>query len=196
MPAERVLPTSEARDLIALPARSPIRSLRRAPAEHEAEARFPREVFRLLGEAGLLSLPYPEEFGGSGQPYEVYLQALEEIAARWASVAVGVSVHSLTCSPTGRLRDSRSARARVAGDASGRLLGAYCPSEPHAGFDPGAMIHGRSTREASMCSGYEGLGDHGGRPTSTRCSPHVRGAHRGISCSWWTGDHPGCPRGT
>ncbi len=28
----------------------------------------------MLGEVGLLGLPYPEEYGGSGQPYEVYLQ--------------------------------------------------------------------------------------------------------------------------
>ena len=36
-----------------------------------------------------LGLPYPEEFGGGGQPYEVYLQVLEELGSRWAAVAVG-----------------------------------------------------------------------------------------------------------
>ena len=40
--------------------------------------------------AGLLSLPHPEEFGGYGQPYEVYLQVVEEVASAWMSVAVGV----------------------------------------------------------------------------------------------------------
>ena len=43
--------------------------------------------------------PYPEEQGGGGQPYEVWLQVLEGIGARWASVDVGVSVHALTCFP-------------------------------------------------------------------------------------------------
>ena len=47
----------------------------------------------MLGEVGLLGLPYPEEYGGAGQPYEVYLQALEEVAMAWMTVGVGVSVH-------------------------------------------------------------------------------------------------------
>ena len=54
-------------------------------------------MFRLLGEAGVLGMPYPSEYGGADQPYEVYLQALEEIARAWMSVGVGVSVHVMTC---------------------------------------------------------------------------------------------------
>src|SRR3546814_8270577 len=51
--------------------------------DFEARGEFPREVLRTLGRAGLMGLPYPEEFGGGGQPYEVYLQVLEELAGRW-----------------------------------------------------------------------------------------------------------------
>ena len=47
-----------------------------------AGRRFPGEVFRLLGRAGLLGLPYPEEYGGGGQPYEVYLQVSRSWPAR------------------------------------------------------------------------------------------------------------------
>src|SRR3978361_1190790 len=64
-------------------------------AQYEREERFPREVFRILGEAGLLGLPFGEDVGGGGQPYEVYLQVVEELDARLASVALGVSVHPL-----------------------------------------------------------------------------------------------------
>ena len=42
------------------------RAARRRSPPPSATARFPREVFRLLGRAGLLGLPYPEEFGGGG----------------------------------------------------------------------------------------------------------------------------------
>src|SRR5262249_44111142 len=97
MPASRVLPSPEAADLIAL-ART-IATKEPAPRVHQAEARgeFPREVFRALGRAGLLGLPYPEAVGGGGQPYEVYLQVLEEVASVWASIGVGTSVHTLSC---------------------------------------------------------------------------------------------------
>src|SRR5215207_9486605 len=97
MPATRLMPTPESSDLIDLTRTLAEKELRPQADAAEAAGAFPRGVFRTLGDAGLLSLPYPEEFGGSGQPYEVYLQVLEEIAAVWASVGVGVSVHALSC---------------------------------------------------------------------------------------------------
>src|SRR3954464_14142124 len=97
MPAKRLLPTEEAVDLIALVRDIAAKELAPLAAEAEASETFPREVFRTLGRAGLLGLPYPEEYGGGGQPYEVYLQVVEEIATAWASVGVGVSVHALSC---------------------------------------------------------------------------------------------------
>src|SRR6476469_4346012 len=97
MPVQRHLPTEEATELLALTRELVREELAPRAAQDEADSRFPREVFRTLGRAGLLGLPYPEEHGGGGQPYEVYLQVVEEIASVWASVGVGVSVHALSC---------------------------------------------------------------------------------------------------
>ena len=97
MTARRQLPTDEARDLLALTREICTKELAPRSAEAEATETFPRDVFALLGQAGLLSLPYPEEFGGGDQPYEVYLQVLEELAAARLTVGLGTSVHTLAC---------------------------------------------------------------------------------------------------
>ena len=99
MPVRRLLPSPEAEELLALVRQLAERELAPVAAEHERSSVFPRETFSTLGRAGLLGLPYPQEVGGGGVAYEVWLQVLEELGARWASVAVGVSVHALTCFP-------------------------------------------------------------------------------------------------
>src|SRR3954469_14034370 len=96
-PVERELPTEEARDLISLVRELTEREIRPHAAEEEAAGHFPRELFTLLSESGLLGLVYPEEFGGGDQPYEVYLQVLEELAAARLPRGLGVSVHTLAC---------------------------------------------------------------------------------------------------
>jgi alkylation response protein AidB-like acyl-CoA dehydrogenase len=108
-----------------------------APQVQEAEERaeFPEAAYRLLGKSGLLSLPFPEEYGGGAQPYETYLQVVEEIATAWPSVGVGMSVHCLTANVVAAngndaLRDEWLPRM-----LSGDWLGAYCLSEPQAGSD-------------------------------------------------------------
>jgi alkylation response protein AidB-like acyl-CoA dehydrogenase len=75
------------------------KELRPAVDAAERAGTFPRETFRLLGRSGLLGLPYPERWGGGGQPYEVYLQVVEELARSWLTVGLGESEHTLTSFP-------------------------------------------------------------------------------------------------
>src|SRR6202789_1574923 len=108
MPAERNLPTAEAEEIVGL-ARAVARDqLAPRGAAAEEDAAFPRDVFRTLGELGFLGMPYPEEVGGAGQPYEVYLQVLEEIRAVLASVGVGLSVHVMSCYPLATFRSAEA----------------------------------------------------------------------------------------
>ncbi|MCS7478981.1 acyl-CoA dehydrogenase family protein [Umezawaea endophytica] len=139
MPAERLLPTTEAEDLISLVREIARDELKPRAAEAEEQERFPRDVFRLLGKSGLLGLPYPERFGGGEQPYEVYLQALEEIASAWMSVAVGVSVHVMSAYPLATFGTPEQRDRWLPTLLEGDLLGGYALSETHAGSDAGAL---------------------------------------------------------
>ncbi|WP_329222719.1 acyl-CoA dehydrogenase family protein [Streptomyces sp. NBC_01485] len=162
MPATRALPTEEAVELIQLTRTFAVKELAPRVALAEADGAFPRDVFRTLGRSGLLGLPFAEEDGGADQPYEVYLQVLEEVAAVWSSVAVGISVHALSCFPLARFGTEEQRRRWLPDMLGGELLGAYCLSEPHAGSDPAAMLT-RAVREdggTSRSSGAESGGEY------------------------------------
>jgi alkylation response protein AidB-like acyl-CoA dehydrogenase len=163
VPVDRELPTPEAYDLIALTRELADAELAPKAAQYEREERFPREVFRLLGDAGLLGLPFGEDVGGGGQPYEVYLQVVEELAARWASVALGISVHTLACFPIDRFGSEAQRRDLLPDMVGGQLLGAYCLSEAHAGSDPAAMrASAKTSDDGWLASGEKAWVTHGG----------------------------------
>ena len=198
MPAQRLMPTDESADLIELTRSIVDKELRPVIAGLDATATFPRDVFRTLGRAGLLSLPYPEELGGGGQSYEVYLQALEEIASASASVGVGVSVHALSCFGLSTAGTDDQKETWLPEMLSGELLGAYCLSEAHAGSDPAAM-RTRAVREGNeyVITGAKAWTTHGGRAdfykVMARTSNDGDGTGRGggISCFLVPADTPG-----
>jgi alkylation response protein AidB-like acyl-CoA dehydrogenase len=130
-----LLPTEESRDLLDLAVELAEKELAPRASDYEAAERFPREVFRTLGRAGLLGLPYPERYGGGEQPYEVYLQVLEELARHWLAIGVGVSVHTLSCHALARYGDETQKEQWLPDMIGGELLGAYCLSEPSHGSD-------------------------------------------------------------
>ncbi len=190
---QRHLPTEEATELLALTRELVREELAPRAAAYEADSRFPREVFRTLGKTGLLGLPYPEEHGGGAQPYEVYLQVVEELATVWASVAEGVSVHTLSCYPLATFGTDEQ-RARWLPDMlGGELLGAYCLSEPQSGSDAAALVT-RAVRDGAdyLVDGTKAWITHGGEADfyTLMCRTSDDGA-RGISCLLVDGDTPG-----
>ncbi|MGY4393160.1 acyl-CoA dehydrogenase family protein [Streptomyces sp. TE12347] len=162
-PVDRQLPTEESRDLLALVREIAQREIRPKAAEEEDSGRFPREVFILLSEAGLLGLPYPGEFGGGEQPYEVYLQVLEELAAARLTVGLGVSVHSLACHGLAGYGTKEQQSAHLPAMLGGGLLGAYCLSEPAAGSDA-ASLTTKAVRDGDdwIITGTKAWITHGG----------------------------------
>ena len=107
--------------------------------QHEKDRRYPDGLFAELGEAGLLGLPYPTEWDGGGQPYEVYLQVLEELGARWAAVAVAVSVHGLACHPLFNFGTDEQKVQWLERIASGDVVASFALTEPEAGSDVAAL---------------------------------------------------------
>src|ERR687887_1921827 len=139
MPAERLLPTTEAEDLLKLTREIARDELAPIASRYEEEERFPREQFRLLGRSGLLGLPYPERWGGGEVPYEVYLQVLEELATAWMTVGVGLSVHTMSCYALAEYGTDEQRDRWLPDMLEGGLLGAYALSESHAGSDAAAL---------------------------------------------------------
>ncbi|GHB39147.1 acyl-CoA dehydrogenase family protein [Streptomyces umbrinus] len=138
-PVDRQLPTDEARDLISLVRDIAQREIAPRAAEEEDAGHFPREVLTLLSESGLLGLPYDSEYGGGDQPYEVYLQVLEELAAARLTVGLGVSVHTLACHALANYGTKEQQAEHLPDMLGGGLLGAYCLSEPSSGSDAASL---------------------------------------------------------
>jgi alkylation response protein AidB-like acyl-CoA dehydrogenase len=163
MPVERELPTAEAGELLALARQLAVEELAPRAADFEERAECPRELFRTLGRAGLLGLAYDEEVGGGGQPYEIYLQVLEELAIGWAAVALGVSVHTLSCFPVAAYGDEEQKKRWLADMLAGEMLGAYCLSEAGSGSDAGSL-QARARRDGGsyVLNGTKAWVTHGG----------------------------------
>jgi len=193
MTVDRVLPSPEAAELVQAVRQIARRELEPRAANEEAAERFPRELFDMLGAAGVLGLPYPERFGGAGQPYEVYLQALEEIAAAWFSVGLGVSVHVMSLSPLLGSGTEEQQEALLPPLIAGDQLGAYALSEPQAGSD----IAGVTTRAKVTDDGYALIGSkawitHGSVADFYTTFARTGGdPHGGISCFLVPADSPG-----
>lgn len=118
---------------------------------YEQQGRFPREVFATLGASGLLGLPYPERWGGAGVGYVDYLDVLEILARRWLTVALGVSVHTLSCHALATAGTDEQRDRWLPDMLGGDLLGAYCLSEPQSGSDAAAL----ATSASATADGYE-----------------------------------------
>ncbi|MFI8835687.1 acyl-CoA dehydrogenase family protein [Streptomyces afghaniensis] len=192
-PVDRQLPTEEARDLISLVRDIAQQEIVPKAAEEEDAGRFPRELFTLLSRSGLLGLPYDSEYGGGDQPYEVYLQVLEELAAARLTVGLGVSVHSLASYALAAYGTKEQQVEHLPAMLGGGMLGAYCLSEPHSGSDA-AALRTRAVRDgdAWVITGTKAWITHGGiADFYTVMARTGEDGPRGITAFLVPGDAPG-----
>ncbi|HDR8969282.1 acyl-CoA dehydrogenase family protein [Burkholderia vietnamiensis] len=105
-------------------------------AQWDHDARLPDTVVAQLGELGLLGMIVPQELGGAYTDYVAYALAMEEIAAGDAACATMMSVHnSVGCGPILGFGTPAQKDRWLAEMAAGRVIGAFCLTEPHAGSE-------------------------------------------------------------
>ena len=109
-------------------------------ASAEDEGTIPADVIRSLGELGVLGMNVPEPDGGLGASAVAFALVLEELAAAWPSLAVGVSVNSgIVCNSIVRLATADQRRAFFPMLSDGRGLAGFCLTEPTAGSDAASL---------------------------------------------------------
>jgi isovaleryl-CoA dehydrogenase len=101
---------------------------------------FPAELWKEMGDLGLLGITVPEEYGGAGMSYLAHVIAVEEIARASASVSLSYGAHSNLCVNQIKLNGTNAQRAKYLPRlVSGDHVGALAMSEAGAGSDVVSM---------------------------------------------------------
>ncbi len=107
--------------------------------ELDEKGKFPRDLVDQMGELGLLGIPVPEEYGGSGMDTVAYTVAMIELAKADASLAITMQAHTSLGTMPIVLSGSEEQKLKYVPDlASGKMLGCFGLTEPGAGSDAGA----------------------------------------------------------
>jgi len=116
------------------------REIRPHVMEWDESQYFPREIFRRLGELGLMGVLVPEAYGGSGMGYHEYKAAIVEIAKVCGSVGLSMAAHNSLC--TGHILafgNEEQKKKWLPRLASGEAIGAWGLTEANTGSDASNM---------------------------------------------------------
>ncbi|MED1659762.1 acyl-CoA dehydrogenase family protein [Bacillus licheniformis] len=125
-------------------------------AEHvDRTGEFPIETFKKMGELGLLGIPFPESYGGSGGDTISYALSVEEIGKACGSTGLSYAAAvSLGAAPIYYFGTEEQKQEYLVPLATGRALGAFGLTEPNAGSDAGGTrTKARSEGDSYVISG-------------------------------------------
>ena len=108
--------------------------------EWDESQQFPLEIFKQLGELGLMGVLVPEEYGGAGLTYYEYNAVIQEISKVCGSIGLSVAAHNSLC--TGHIMlfgTEEQKRKYLPKLATAEFLGAWGLTEPNTGSDAGNM---------------------------------------------------------
>ena len=104
--------------------------------ELDEKGKFPRQLVNQMGELGLLGIPIPEKYGGSGMDTVAFTVAMIELAKADASLAITMQAHTSLGTMPIVLSGSEEQKLKYVPDlASGKMLGCFGLTEPGAGSD-------------------------------------------------------------
>ncbi|KPA15292.1 acyl-CoA dehydrogenase [Candidatus Magnetomorum sp. HK-1] len=111
--------------------------LRESAMERDKTKAFPKDNLKKMGGLGLMGMTVSDEYGGAGADAVSYALALMEVAYSCASTAVVMSVHnSIVCETFNHFANTSQKKQFLKKLASGKMIGAFALTEPHAGSDP------------------------------------------------------------
>jgi butyryl-CoA dehydrogenase len=133
-------------------------------AEIDKTEEFPMETVKKMASIGMMGIPYPKEYGGSGGDYLSYIMAVEELGKACASTSVILSAHTSLCSaPIYYYGTEDQKNKYLPGLNSGEMLGAFGLTEPGAGTDAaGQQTYAKLTGDYYILNGSKVFITNGG----------------------------------
>ncbi|TCP32358.1 alkylation response protein AidB-like acyl-CoA dehydrogenase [Scopulibacillus darangshiensis] len=126
--------------------------------QRDKDKAFPKEIFDQLGKLGIMGLPFPEEYGGSGADTISFAIAVEELSRACGSTGITYSAHvSLGGAPLNLFGTEGQKKDYLVPICTGESLGAFGLTEPNAGSDAGGteteakLVNGEWVINGSKC---------------------------------------------